>query len=176
MRPRPATRAASYVNSCSAFSSPLGGGMTASARQRSAKGVPHLPKPVPGRDLAITLATAAVANGPACSYEQAGGGGRNARATSMRSRASSGMSPGDSPSWITGLPLALPQSFGEFRNAHVSLNPLSAKLLRAAIQKLSCLVKKLWRMRLPCGGMRKTKNKFWRETCVLSSFNDLDRV
>jgi hypothetical protein len=44
-RPGPATRAASYVVSCSALS-PLSGGMTASARQRS-KGVPpHLPKPV----------------------------------------------------------------------------------------------------------------------------------
>jgi|ERR1022692_3305569 hypothetical protein len=43
-RPGPATRAASYVVSCAL--SPLSGGMTASARQRS-KGVPpHLPKPV----------------------------------------------------------------------------------------------------------------------------------
>jgi len=55
------------------------------------------------------------------------------------------------------LPLALPQSSGQFRNAHVSLNPLSVKLLRVAIQKTVSVVKKLWRMRVPCGGMRKTK-------------------
>jgi hypothetical protein len=30
------------------------------------------------------------------------------------------------------LPLALPQSFGEFRKSHVSLNPLSGSLLRTA--------------------------------------------
>jgi hypothetical protein len=39
-----------YVDSCSSLS-PHGGGMTASARQRS--GAPHLPKPVAVRDLAI---------------------------------------------------------------------------------------------------------------------------
>jgi len=88
MRPGPATQAASFVVSCSA-SSPLGGGMTASARQRS-KGVPHLPKPVAGsssRD--HKPATAAVASGPGpapCFKERRtkskGGGGRNARATS----------------------------------------------------------------------------------------------
>ena len=67
--------------------SPLGGGMTASARQRSNR-VPHLPKPVVDAqscDRALTTATAA--SGPACSEEQDGGGGRNARATSSRLRA-----------------------------------------------------------------------------------------
>ena len=58
----------------------------------------------------------------------------------------SGMSPGDSPSRITGLPLALPQSFGELRNAHVSLNPLSARLLRTAMRKSDALVQNLWTM------------------------------
>jgi hypothetical protein len=56
------------------------------------------------------------------------------------------------------LPLALPQSFGEIRNSHVSLNPLSARLLRLATQKTSPLVQKLWTMCLPCGSPRKTKN------------------
>ncbi len=56
------------------------------------------------------------------------------------------------------LPLALPQSFGKLRNSHVSLNPLSATLLRPATQKTSALVQKLWTMRLPCGRPRKTKN------------------
>src|SRR3984957_1874739 len=46
MRPGPATRAASYVDSWSSLST-HGGGMTAPARQRSKPyRVPHLPKPV----------------------------------------------------------------------------------------------------------------------------------
>ena len=56
------------------------------------------------------------------------------------------------------LPLALPQSFGKRRKLHVSLNPLSARLLRLATQKTPALVQKLWTMRLPCGSPRKTKN------------------
>jgi hypothetical protein len=56
------------------------------------------------------------------------------------------------------LPLALPQSFGTLRKLHVSLNPLSSRLLRLAIQKSCVVVQKLWTMRLPCGRPRKTKN------------------
>jgi len=56
------------------------------------------------------------------------------------------------------LPLALPQSFGKLRNSHVSLNPLSVRLFRLATQKGCNVVQKLWRMRLPCGRARKTKN------------------
>ena len=59
------------------------------------------------------------------------------------------------------LPLALPQSSGQVRNSHVSLNPLSARLLRLAIQKTSPLVQNLWTMCLPCGSSRKTKNKYF---------------
>ncbi len=58
------------------------------------------------------------------------------------------------------LPLALPQSFGKLRNSHVSVNPLSAELLRPATQKSCALVQKLWTMRLPCGRPRKTKNEY----------------
>ena len=58
------------------------------------------------------------------------------------------------------LPLALPQSFGKLRKLHVSLNPLSASLLRLATQKTSPVVQKLWTLRLPCGRPRKTKNKY----------------
>jgi hypothetical protein len=56
------------------------------------------------------------------------------------------MSPSDSPSRITGLPLALPQSFGKLRKLHVSLDPLSVRSLRLATQKTQPLVKKLWTM------------------------------
>lgn len=57
------------------------------------------------------------------------------------------------------LPLALPQSFSRLRMLTFSLNPLSGRLLRTAIQKLYWLVQKLWTMRLPCGRVRKTKNE-----------------
>jgi hypothetical protein len=57
-----------------------------------------------------------------------------------------GMSPGDSPSRITRLPLALPQSFGKLRKLHVSLDPLSVRSLRLATQKTHPLVQKLWTM------------------------------
>jgi hypothetical protein len=60
------------------------------------------------------------------------------------------------------LPLALPQPSGKPKNTHVSLNPLSVTLLRAAIQKARMLVKNLWRMRLPCGRLWKTKQQVWQ--------------
>ncbi len=54
--------------------------------------------------------------------------------------------------------LALPQPSGKLRNSHVSLNPLSIRLLRAATQKGSVIVQKLWRTGLLCGRRWKTKN------------------
>ena len=57
------------------------------------------------------------------------------------------------------LPLALPQSFLQARNSHVSLNPLSSSLLRVATQIVRPLVQKLWTTALPCGRPRKTKNE-----------------
>jgi len=164
MRPGPATRAAFYVDSWSSLS-PHGGGMTASARQRSKPyRVPHLPKPVADPSpCGHASITARLASGPVPlpapkSEERSGGVGRNARATSSRSRAFSGFPSGNSPSRITGLPLALPQSFGKLRNSHVSLHPLSDRWLRVATQKPCFVVKKLWRTYLPCGSPRKTEN------------------
>ena len=49
----------------------------------------------------------------------------------VRSRVS-GLSPSDSLSQITGCCQPLPQSFSKLRNSHVSLNPLSSRLLRLA--------------------------------------------
>jgi hypothetical protein len=112
-------------------------------------------------------ATAAVSSGPSCSLlpapkskearERGGGGGRNARATS---RACARYLEVRRRFTLENrrLPLSLPQSFGEHRNAHVSLNPLSARSLRLATQKTCPLVQKLWRMRLACGRPWKTKN------------------
>jgi hypothetical protein len=43
-------------------------------------------------------------------------------------------------------------------NSHVSLHSLSARSSSLATQKESAVVKKLWRMCLPCGRLRKTSN------------------
>jgi len=94
------------------------------------------------------------------SQERDGGGGRNARATS-RACARFLEVPRRFTLENRRLPLALPQSSGKLRNSHVSLNPLSARLLRLAIQKTSPLVQNLWTMCLPCGSSRKTKNKYF---------------
>src|SRR5256885_9460318 len=66
---------------------PQSGGMTLLARQRS-QGVPLLPKPAAERDPWIAGRNhRAVASSPIPLCERDGGGGRNARATSARSRA-----------------------------------------------------------------------------------------
>jgi hypothetical protein len=51
-------------------------------------------------------------------------------------------------------------SWQAFENATFSLNPLSSRKLRAAIEKHYSLVQKLWRVRLPCGSLRKTVDEF----------------
>jgi hypothetical protein len=163
MRPGPATRAASYVDSWSSLST-HGGGMTAPARQRSKPyRVPHLLKPVAdpsSRDHASTPRgwPAALSRSllrRARSEERSGGGGRNAQATSSRSRTFL-----DFPRQFTlenhRLPLALPQSFGKPRNSHVSMHPLSRGSSGLATQKICFVVKKLWRTYIPCGSPRKT--------------------
>jgi hypothetical protein len=71
------------------------------------------------------------------SEERSGGGGRNAQATSSRSRTFL-----DSPRQFTlenhRLPLALPQSFSKLRNSHVSLRPLSNRLIATRNTKTLC--------------------------------------
>jgi hypothetical protein len=86
------------------------------------------------------------------------GGGRNARATSRTRARFWKFSPRQFTFENHRLPLALPRSSGKLRNSHVSLNPLSSRLLRWAIKNHASLVKNLWTMRLPCGRPRKTKN------------------
>jgi len=79
-----------------------------------------------------------------CSEEPGGGGGR-CPGNQSHLRAFSGV-----PRRFTienhRLPLALPQSFGKLRKSHVSLNPLSASLLRLATEKPYLVVQKLWTM------------------------------
>jgi hypothetical protein len=100
------------------------------------------------------------------SNQQGGGGGRNARATSRACARfleyPPAIHPRESPA-----PLALPQAFGKLRNSHVSLNPLSARRLALATQKTCALVQNLWRTRLPCGRLRKTKNESLPPSCSL---------
>jgi hypothetical protein len=91
------------------------------------------------------------------SEEQDRGGGRNAWASSSRLRAFPNVPrrftlANHRRHWLS------PQSFGELRNAHVSMNLLSATMLLPAIQKPASLVQKLWTMCLPCGSPRKSKN------------------
>ena len=110
MRSRPATRTASYVNSCFRLF------VTAERRNDrlgpSALRVPHLPRRLPMRDLATTIRNLHGDQRPCPATRAEMGGGRNARATSLRACAFPGKSPGDSPSRVAGLPLVLPQSFG----------------------------------------------------------------
>ena len=95
-----------------------------------------------------------------------GGGGRNARATSSRLRTFSGFPTGNSPSRITGcrwLCRNHSASSGNFTFRWIHSQP---ETLHLATQKLRHLVKKLWRMTLPCGRMRKTE----KYSSSLSSF------
>jgi len=137
MRPGQPPSRIVYVVSCLPLS-PLRGGTTASARQRS-KGVPHLPKPVADHDFKIMIsrsmtlhhksATAAVASGPVCSEEQSKGRRPQTPGQPVRAFAFFWNVPRQFTLENHRLPLARPQSFGELRNSHVSLNPLSATLL-----------------------------------------------
>jgi hypothetical protein len=92
------------------------------------------------------------------SKERDGGGRPQRPGNQSRSRAFSGMSSGDSPSRVAGCRWLCRNHSVRLRNSHVSLNPLSPTLLRLATQKSCEVVQKLWRMRLPCGRPRKTKN------------------
>lgn len=105
-------------------------------------------------------ATPAVASGPAQLKEWAvGEAAMSGQPASTRARSGS---PGNSPSRIAGLPPASPQSsFGQpSQGPTFSVNSLCGRLLHLATEKLLAIVQKLWTMELPCGSLRKTKNKF----------------
>ncbi len=74
------------------------------------------------------------------------------------------VSPGNSPSRITGLPLASPQS--SFRRASegptFSVHSLCGRSWRVATANRFALVQKLWTMRLPCGRLRKSSENCQR--------------
>ena len=72
----------------------------------------------------------------------------------------SGIPPAISPSRkIAGCRWLCHKSSGRLKNSHVSLNPLSVRLFRAAIGKTSALVNNLWTLCLPCGNLRKTSQE-----------------
>lgn len=159
MRLGPATRAA-FVRGFLFCFSPLGGGMTASAEQRS-KRVPHLPKPVADSSpRGLESATATVGQRPDLLHRTEWGRRPQRPGYQSRSRALSGFAPRQFTLENHRLPLALPQSFGKLRNFHVSLRTLSARSLRLARQKTCIVVQKLWTMIFPCGRRRKTKNYY----------------
>jgi hypothetical protein len=54
------------------------------------------------------------------------------------------------------LPLALPRSFGRFRNHVFRCNPLCGTLLRPATKNSYSFVQKLWTFALPCGNLWKS--------------------
>ena len=77
-----------------------------------------------------------------------------------RARARFRMSPGNSPSRIASLPPASPQSsFNKTESSHVFADSLWGRMLRTATKKHFALVQKLWRMRVPCGRLRKNENE-----------------
>ena len=87
---------------------------------------------------------------PSCSEEHEWGRRPQRPGNQSRSRAFSGFPPAihsrESP-----LPLALPQSSGKLRNSHVSHASTLSQIVAHRNTKTAHLVKKLWRMRLPCG-------------------------
>jgi hypothetical protein len=77
-----------------------------------------------------------------------------------RARARFRMSPGNSPSRIASLPPASPQSsFNKTESSHVVADSAWGRMPRTATKKHFALVQKLWRMRVPCGRLRKSENQ-----------------
>jgi hypothetical protein len=108
------------------------------------------------RDLQI--ATITVMPAALSRYKSKMGGGRNARATSFASSASSGNPPAIHPreSPAAAGSAAITQQAQKLTTC--SLNPLSAILFCTATGKICSPVKNVWTRRLSCGSKRKTKN------------------
>jgi hypothetical protein len=162
MRPGPATPVASFVDLSSCLPAARSGETTALVRQHShLRGAPHLPALAAEHDSEnmIRRTTALQpSRRPAAQLAQRAScrGGRNARATGTRSRASN-FPPAIHP---RELPVCRqPTAFIIWQAVRVttySLNPLSGRLLRTATEKHFTLVNKLWTMRLACGSLRKS--------------------
>ena len=135
------------------------GAVTASARQPSLR-VPHVAEAAADAWCCQhAFATAAWPSGRSCFVKQVGGEGRNARATSFAlARSFWKFSPRQFAFENRRLPLAC-------RNHPASSGTLTFRCTHShphgglwAIQKRLFFVKKLWRTRVPCGIVRKTKN------------------
>jgi hypothetical protein len=50
-------------------------------------------------------------------------------------------------------------SFNKTESSHVFADSLWGRMLRTATKKHFALVQKLWRMRVPCGRLRKSENE-----------------
>jgi hypothetical protein len=177
--PRPATSDRMLRGFLLCLLSPLGGGVNrfdpmALALPKEFR-VPHQPKPTAAAQ-SCDRAPAIVADGQQpglFSRTGFGGGGRNARATSTRFHVCL-----EDPPVIH--PRKSPAAAGSAaitrraQEPHVSLDPLSLTTVRHTTQKGTALVKKLWRMRVLCGRVRKTKELFCGASPVLLLFNNLD--
>jgi len=102
MRRRPATRAASYVDFLLSPRPPLARRHDASGPTALPRECHFCPKPAARRDLATTTATAAETGSPVPLVSGIGEEAATPGQPGTRSHALSGLSPGDSPSRITG--------------------------------------------------------------------------
>jgi hypothetical protein len=161
---------------------PLGAARsTVLVRQRSRR-VPHLPVLAAEHDsenMIRRIASLQPLRWPAAQPAQGAScrGGRNARATGMRSRAFP-ISPSNSPSRIASCHRRHRNHHpASFENSTFSLNSLSAKILRPATGKTFPLVQKLWTIRLPCGSLRKTgRQLFVTLDAAQSALADMPRL
>jgi hypothetical protein len=122
MRPGPATPAASSVDLPTRLIRHSRGGMMLLARQRP-RGSAAFAKAGCTRDLATTKRNRCGGRQPIPTHERDRGGGRNARATSFAFARVSDMSPGDSPSRITGCCRPCRNHPASSENSHVFAAP-----------------------------------------------------
>jgi hypothetical protein len=68
------------------------------------------------------------------------------------------------------LPASPQSSFDRLERSHVSLNPLSGRMSRAATEISSGCVRKLWTLILPCGRLRKSVEEIVARAMSASTF------
>ncbi len=157
MRPGPATRAASFVDLSSCLLAARNSEPTLLVRQRP-----------PGcyiyqyqlQNVIQRITAPQPLRWPPAQPVQRAGEEAAMPGQPARARARFRMSPGNSPSRIASLPPVSPQSsFNKTESSHVFADPLWGRMLRTATKKHFALVQKLWRMRVPCGRLRKSENE-----------------
>jgi hypothetical protein len=156
MRPGPATQAASFVDLSSCLPAARGRGSMVPVRKRSL-GVPHLPVLAAEWWFVEPLRCNPAVTGGQPAQRAGCRGGRNARATGCAHalfQFPPAIHPRELPAATSVTAIIVRQAL---KIATYSLNPLCDGLLRLATKKRSGVVQKLWRIRLRCGRLRKTK-------------------